>query len=39
MIEAQQLSKNYGPLEAVKDLTLTVEKGEILTLLGTEWRR
>ena len=34
MIEAKQLSKRYGPLEAVKDLTLTVEKGEILTLLG-----
>ena len=34
MIEAQQLSKNYGSLEAVKDLNLKVEKGKILTLLG-----
>ena len=34
LIEAQQLSRRYGPTLAVADLNLTLKKGEILGLLG-----
>lgn len=34
MIEVKSLRKNYGSFEAVKDVSFTVEKGEIVGLLG-----
>ena len=34
MIEVSQLSKHFGPKSAVKDLTFTVNKGEVLGFLG-----
>lgn len=34
MIEVKSLRKNYGNFEAVKDVSFTVEKGEIVGLLG-----
>ncbi len=34
MIEVQNLTKKYGPLEAVKDLTFKVEQGMIWGFLG-----
>lgn len=34
MIEIQNLTKNYGQIAAVKDLSFTVNKGEILGFLG-----
>lgn len=34
MIEVERLTKYYGPVTAVQDLTFQVEKGEILGLLG-----
>ncbi|MDP2361848.1 MAG: ATP-binding cassette domain-containing protein [bacterium] len=34
MIRIEQLSKNYGPVEALRDVSLTVESGEIVGLLG-----
>jgi len=34
MLEAENLSKNFGDEEAVKDLSLEVRKGEIVGLLG-----
>ncbi len=34
MIEVQRLSKRYGPVTAVNDVSFRVEKGEILGFLG-----
>jgi ABC-2 type transport system ATP-binding protein len=34
MIEVEQLSKSYGPIKAIDDISFTVEKGEILGFLG-----
>ena len=34
MIEVQHLTKRYGPLTAVNDVSFTVERGEILGFLG-----
>ncbi len=34
MIEVQQLTKRYGPLTAVDDVSFRVERGEILGFLG-----
>jgi len=34
LIEARNLIKNFGPIEAVKNLSFSVEKGEVLGLLG-----
>jgi ABC-2 type transport system ATP-binding protein len=34
MIEIQNLSKEFGPKTAVKDLTLTLQDGEVFGLLG-----
>ncbi len=34
MIELQHVSKQYGTLHAVEDLSLLVQKGEIFGLLG-----
>ena len=34
MIEIQNMSKRYGNVNAVRDLTFTLEKGEILGFLG-----
>lgn len=34
MLEARNLSKNFGDIEAVKDLSFQVEKGEIVGLIG-----
>ncbi len=34
MIKAKQLSKNFGPTVALKDVTFEVKKGEVLGFLG-----
>src|SRR5579864_4042799 len=34
MIQVEHLSKFFGPVMAVNDVTFTVEKGEIVGLLG-----
>lgn len=34
MIEIKGLTKNYGPVRAVDNLNLTIEKGEVFGLLG-----
>ncbi|MCJ7562253.1 MAG: ABC transporter ATP-binding protein, partial [Thermoplasmata archaeon] len=34
MIELQNLSKSFGPIKAVSDLNLTVEKGTTVGFLG-----
>jgi ABC-2 type transport system ATP-binding protein len=34
MIEVEQLSKSYGPIRAIEDVSFVVEKGEILGFLG-----
>src|SRR5438270_8545134 len=34
MIQVERLSKYFGPVMAVNDVTFTVEKGEIVGLLG-----
>jgi ABC-2 type transport system ATP-binding protein len=34
MIEVEQLSKAYGPIKAIEDISFVVEKGEILGFLG-----
>jgi ABC-2 type transport system ATP-binding protein len=34
MIEVEQLSKTYGPIKAIEDVSFVVEKGEILGFLG-----
>ena len=34
MIEVEHLTKRYGPVTAVDDVSFTVEKGEILGFLG-----
>lgn len=34
MIEVQNLSKNYGPFQALKDISFSVDKGQIVGFLG-----
>jgi ABC-2 type transport system ATP-binding protein len=34
MIQLDRLSKSYGPVEALKDVSLTISTGEIIGLLG-----
>ncbi len=34
MIEVEQLSKTYGPIKAIDDISFVVERGEILGFLG-----
>ena len=34
MLHIQQLSKNFGDIQAVKDITFSANQGEIITLLG-----
>lgn len=34
MIEVQNMSKSYGPVHAVRDVSFSVQKGEILGFLG-----
>ena len=34
MIEVQDVTKQYGPFTAIKDMSFTVEKGEIVGFLG-----
>ena len=34
MLEAYAISKNYGEVEALKDVDIQVEAGELFTLLG-----
>jgi ABC-2 type transport system ATP-binding protein len=34
MIEARNLSKTFGPIEAVKDLSFVIREGEVVGLLG-----
>ena len=38
MIEIQNVSKRYGNKYAVKDVTFTINKGEILGFLGPQRR-
>jgi ABC-2 type transport system ATP-binding protein len=34
LIEIEQLSKNFGPIEAVRGISFTVDRGEVLGFLG-----
>lgn len=34
MIEARDLTKNYGPIRALRGIDFTIEKGEVVGLLG-----
>jgi len=34
MLSVSNLTKNFGPIQAVKDVSFTVEKGEVLGFLG-----
>ncbi|VTS36701.1 branched-chain amino acid ABC transporter ATPase [Streptococcus pseudoporcinus] len=34
MLSVEDLSINYGAIEAVKDVSFTVEEGEVVTLIG-----
>ncbi len=34
LLEVEGLAVNYGPIKAVRDVSLTVEAGEIVTVLG-----
>lgn len=35
MIEIQHLSKNFGGLQVLKDVSLTIHKGEVVTIIGS----
>ena len=35
MIEIQHLSKSFGDLEVLKDVSLTIKKGEVVTIIGS----
>ena len=37
MIEVEQLSKSYGPREAIKDLSFQIEKGGSRWVSWTKW--
>ena len=39
MIEADRLSKFYGPFAAVRNVSFQVRQGEVVAFLGTERRR
>jgi len=34
LLDIEHLSVNYGAIQAVRDLSLTVQEGEIVTLIG-----
>ena len=34
MIKVTNLNKSYGNLEVIKDITTTIEKGEVITIIG-----
>ena len=34
MIEVQNITKNYGPFQALKDISFQVDKGQIVGFLG-----
>lgn len=34
LVEIKNVRKNYGPLEVLKGVSLDVEKGEIVTIIG-----
>ena len=35
MIEIKHLSKKFGELEVLKDVSLTIKKGEVVTIIGS----
>ena len=35
MIEIQHLSKSFGNLEVLKDVSMTIKKGEVVTIIGS----
>lgn len=35
MIEIKNLSKNFGDLQVLKDVSLTIKKGEVVTIIGS----
>ena len=39
LIDVAGLTKRFGPLTAVDDVTFTVARGEVLGFLGAEWSR
>lgn len=38
MIEVKNVTKKYGKLTAVDDVSFTIKEGEIVGLLRTKWR-
>jgi ABC-type lipopolysaccharide export system ATPase subunit len=39
ILAANHLSKSYGKRPVVKDVSFSVSQGEVVGLLGTQWRR
>ena len=39
MIEVQNITKNYGPFQALKDISFQVDKGQIVGFLGPNGSR
>ena len=35
ILEIQHLKKSYGQNEVLKDISLTVEKGEVISIIGS----
>lgn len=35
MIEIKHLSKSFGDLQVLKDVSLTINKGEVVTIIGS----
>lgn len=38
-VRMENITKTFGPIVANKDVCLDVRKGEILSLLGENWKR
>ena len=39
MIEVKNVTKKYGKVVAVEDISFTIKEGEIVGLLRTKWSR
>ena len=37
MIEVENLTKNYGPFQALKGISFRIDKGEVIGFLGAKW--
>ena len=39
ILEIKHLKKSYGQNEVLKDISLTVHKGEVISIIGKLWKR